>query len=182
MKRGAIVVLLMLGTTLGMAQSNTLIEEEFDLILEDWFERSDALRTYDGVGTYCTNGRYRESVNLMLEALHHYDSIVLNQLNDPTVLMDFNAKEQKKTLKDISKLESEYSMKEFIGHMRTTCKDRTSIEKDKEKLKNGFGTETYDGQILLLETEQHRYLNHIDKLVDRISDHLHVLHIKNQSE
>lgn len=178
MSRSAIVILLMLGATVGMAQSNSLIEDEFDLILADWFDRSENLRTYEGVGTYCSNKRYRESVNLMLEALHHYDSIVMDKLNDPLFAVTHDSKEQKKTLKDINKLESDYGMKDFIGHMRTTCKDRAAIEKDKEKLKNGLGAETYDGKILILETDQHRYLNHIDKLVDRISDHLHVLHIE----
>lgn len=178
MRRSAIYILLMLGVTMGVAQSNLLLEEEFDLVLEDWFERSETLRSYVGVEAYCTNKRYRESVNLMLEALHHYDSIVIDRITDPLFIAMNDSKEQRKTLKDIHKMESEYGMKDFIGHMRTTCKDRTAIETDKEKLRNGMGLETYDGQILLLETDQHRYLNHIDKLVDRISDHLHVLHIE----
>lgn len=178
MCRGAIVILLVFSATIGVAQSNLLIEDEFDLILEDWFERSETLRSYEGVGNYCANKRYRESVNLMLEALHHYDSIVIDRLHDPSFMVTHDSKEQKKTLKDINKLESEYGMKDFIDHMRTACKDRAAIEKDREKLKNGLGAETYDGKILVLETDQHRYLNHIDKLVDRISDHLHVLHIE----
>ena len=114
----------------------------------------------------------------MLEALHHYDSIVMDRMSDPQFIVTHDAKEQRKTLKDINKLESEYGMKSFIDHMRVACVDRTDIEKNKEKLKNGIGTETYDGKILILETEQHRYLNHIDRLVERISDHLHVLHIE----
>lgn len=164
----------------GLAQSNTLLEDEYDLIVEDWLDRSEQLRQYEGIGEYCTNARYRQSVNFSLETMHHYDSIIMIKLRDPDIVISTDAKEQKKTLKDVYKLEAEYGMKGFIDHMRSSCEFRNDLERNVERYKNGMGADSYSAQILLLETDNQRYLNHIDKLALKIGQHLHVLHMDNK--
>jgi hypothetical protein len=115
----------------------------------------------------------------LLKEVHHYDSLILFSINDQQDYLSWNPKEEKKTFKDINELETEFSQTQFIAHMRETCDFKKEIETHKNELKNGIGVESYDGKILLLETHIRRYLGKIDKLVLKMDDHLHVLHIDN---
>ena len=135
------------------------------------------MKGYEGISSYCRNVEFRSSVNDLIKEVHHYDSLILDKINDPVASLSMDYREQGKTYKDILKLETEYSSKAFVQHMREACSFRRDIEKNKERLKGGVGTESYDAQILILETETQRYLKHIDKLVSKVDDHLHFLYL-----
>ena len=159
------------------AQNPEVIEDEFEDLTAQWLEQSDILHQYEGVDSYCQEPEFRNSVNTVLDAVHHYDSLIMQKLNDPVLALSVDYKEQKKTIKDIAKLELEYSTQDFIEHMREACVFRNEIEADAENLKKNSGAESYDAKVLVLETETQRYLNHIDKLVTKVEDHLHYLYI-----
>lgn len=159
-------------------QSNTTITDEFDLMVSDWLLRSEALRTYEGINEYCVNERFRNSVNTVLNSIHHYDSLIMQQLADPTVIGYNSHKNQQKTLKDIYKFELKYDAKGFIDEMRGDCRFRNEIELHASELRNGVGLESYDSKVLLLETRMQKYLKEVDKLVVKIDDHLHLLHLE----
>ncbi|MBV6647584.1 MAG: hypothetical protein KI790_19155 [Cyclobacteriaceae bacterium] len=153
------------------------IEDRFDLVASDWLEKSGQLKTYVGVNNYCASPSYRSEVDDVLGILHHYDSTILSKMNDPQDYLSWNPKEEKKTLKDIAEMQETYGVDNFVEQMRKTCSFRNEIEQNAEDLRSGVGAESYDAKILVLETELRRYLNKIDRLVLRIDDHLHVLHI-----
>ncbi len=152
------------------------IEKEYDKLTAEWLKISGQMKTYQGLATYCKDAEYRTHSVHVLELLHHYDSLVLDLLNDPTVAGQIDHKEQHKTLKDIEKFEEKYSIKEFIGLLKESCKTRRDLEKNKKDLVKESGMYSYDGQILVLETQIRKFLNHIDKRIITIDDHLHLIH------
>lgn len=181
-KFGATLITLLCFMTAFSQVENELIEDKFDEIAGEWLEKSGQLKTYQGVNEYCLSPEYRKSVNETLRLVHHYDSLILKDIKDPTTYMSSNAKEEKKTLKHLQELEDAYSVENFIEQMRSTCLFRNDIERESDKIKNSVAEESYDGKILILETELRNYLVKIDRLVLRIDDHLHLLHINKKSQ
>ena len=154
------------------------IDDQFDLLATEWLQKSEILHTYAGVNEYCQNPSFRAETDKILKAIHHYDSLIIDKLTDPSSYFAYNAKEEKKTLKDITELESAFSFDNFLAQMRSSCEFRNEIEKNAKTLKNGNGFESYDGKILVLETEIAKYLNKIDKLVLRVDNHIHILEVE----
>ncbi|MEP4134481.1 MAG: hypothetical protein ABJL71_07650, partial [Cyclobacteriaceae bacterium] len=83
-----------------------------------------------------------------------------------------------KAIKDIEKFEEGYSMKKFVHFLHQECKDQKEIEKNAEDLKSEIGSESYSGQIYILEIELNKYIKHITQRVDHIRKHVHHLHVK----
>ncbi len=164
------------------AQQQRSLEKEFDQLVVEWEKLSGELKTYSGLETYCTNDQYKANVVNMLGLIHHYDSLVLDIITDPKEMAKLDAKEQKKTKDEIEKFESEYSTTAFIIKLKEECKFRKEIERNKEESKNDFGMNSYDGQILVLETDLQKYVKHIDSRLEHIDDHVHKLHIDNVRE
>lgn len=173
------ILLLGLFVLKGYSQSEVElpIEEQFDVLAIEWLDKSKFLKTYLGVNEYCQNPVFRKSIDGTLSTIHSYDSLILTKMNNPAAYFSWNKKEEKKTLSDVGAFELEYGMNAFVEHMRESCVFRNEIEANAKNLKRGMGYESYDSKVLLLETDMTRYLNRIDKLVLRIDDHLHVLHI-----
>jgi hypothetical protein len=159
------------------AQDTKTLYEKFDLLAADWLKVSGEMKTYSGLEYYCRIPAYRSNTLELLHQIHSYDSLILEVTNDPNRIASPNEKELKNTLKDITKMEEEYSLVEFKNQLKSSCDFRKDIEKNKESSKNDFADESYDGQILILETEIRKYLRHIDNLVLKIDDHLLMLHI-----
>ena len=156
--------------------SNTHIEEEYDHLTAQWLEVSGELKTYSGLTTFCKNTEYSTYTVKILETLHHYDSLVLDIMENDAISQDVNHKELKKTSKDIAKFETEYGIKAFIGFLKESCNTRKDLEKNKKELMKDSGMYYYDGQLLVLETQLRKFLLHIDKRVVSIDDHLHMIH------
>lgn len=179
MRKPVITLYLILITLGATAQDKSIeaLEDKYDNLASEWLQISGDLKTYGGLAQYCYNSTYRENTATILQAIHHYDSVVLQNL-EGTASLNYDSKEQKNTLKDLEKLEERYSVAAFGDHLMESCSFRREIEKNKKEEKNDFGAESYDGKILLLETELRKYLNHIDQLVLKMDDHLHMLHIQ----
>ena len=153
------------------------LEKEFDDLVERWESASGELSTYGGLKSYCTIDTYRANVVGLLGEVHHYDSLVLNIITDPTERAKMDSKEQAATKKEIEKFESEYSTTNFMIKLKEECKFRREIEHDKKYSKNDIGANSYDGQILLLETDLRKYIKHIASRLEHIDKHVHKLHI-----
>ncbi|MEO1256922.1 MAG: hypothetical protein AAFY41_18840, partial [Bacteroidota bacterium] len=153
------------------------IEDQFDVVAKQWLDKSEYLKMYVGINEYCQNPTFRKSTDRVLKTIHKYDSLIISRMEDPTAYFSWDSKEEKKTLKDVRELEEEYGLDAFIEQMRKSCSFRNEIEANADNLKNGMGEESYDGKIMILETEMVKYLKRIDKLVLKIDDHLHVLHL-----
>jgi len=161
-----------------MAQSavEPPLAEQFDEVTLDWLEASSMLSSYAGINAYCTSPATRKIVDNLMKTIHAYDSLIMTKLKeDKMARLDWHRREQRKALNDIEKLESEYSLAQFHDHMRESCAFRYEIEKNAEELKNGVGFESYDGKVIVLETEMRRYLKKIDKLMVRIDENIHIL-------
>ena len=137
---------------------------------------SEDISHYYGLSAFCTNSEYRTYTIEVLELLHHYDSMVLDLLKDPTVEIDISSHEYKKTMKDIEKFEGDYDLKGFIAFLRESCTTRNQLERDKQDLKKEMGMYSYDGQVMMLETEVNKFLNKIDKRILAINKHIHHIH------
>ncbi len=153
------------------------LEDQFDVVTEAWLKKSEVLKTYSGINEYCQNPTIRKSIDRLLVEIHSYDSLIISKMEDPTAYFNWNTKEEKKTLKDLHEMEGDYGMKDFVSHMREACIYRNEIEENAENLRRGVGMESYDGKVLIIETEMTKYLKKIDKLIVKIDEHLHVLHI-----
>lgn len=154
----------------------TNIEEEYDLLTAKWLEHSGKMKTYGGLAEFCTEASFRGETVQVLELIHHYDSLLLDILFDPSLDLSVSAKEYKHALRDIQGFEREYGVKQFITFLKGSCNTRNELERNKETLMKESGMYSYDGQILVLETELRKYLKVIDKKVLAIDDHVHLIH------
>lgn len=155
-----------------------MIEEEFDALTAEWLEISEELKTYNGLGRFCKSKEFRETSLSVLRQLHHYDSLVLEVLlNTDESELGVSHREYKHTLKDIEKFEEEYGIKVFIAFLKEGCVTWKELEKNRETLVKESGMYSYDGQLLVLETQLEMFLKHIDKKVIAIDEHIHLIHI-----
>jgi hypothetical protein len=155
------------------------LEKDYDLLVVAWEKLSVDLKTYSGLQTYCKSDEYKKSTINILEQIHHYDTLILEVMSSTEALAKLDEKEKASTLKEIEKFESEYSVLAFIAKLTAECKYSREIEKDKKYSKSDIGANSYDGQILLLETDLSKFIKHIDSRVEHIDDHIHKLHIDN---
>lgn len=172
------VAIFMAAISLSSFSQAQMIEEEFDALTAEWLEISEQLKTYDGLGYFCKSKEFRETSLSVLRQLHHYDSLILEVLleTDESKL-GVSHREYKHTLRDIEKFEEEYGIREFIAFLKEGCVTWKGLEKDKEMLVKESGMYSYDGQLLVLETQLGKFLKHIDKKVIAIDEHIHLIHI-----
>lgn len=154
------------------------LENTYDQLTAEWLEISGKLKTYQGLKEFCNNPDFRHSTTKNLQSIHHYDSLVLDRLEDPTRDLDVNQREYRKTARDIKKFERKYDVKGFMDFLRESCMAMRELENNKEDLSREVGMYSYDGQILILETDLRKFLKHIDKKAIDIDDHLHLLDLK----
>lgn len=155
------------------SQSMEDVEKNYTLLTEEWLKISYQLKSYEGLSEYCKDPSAKNRTSYVLSTLHHYDSVLLSLMEDPTLNIDH--KEYKKTVKEIEGFETKYSVKKTNEMLSESCLERRSLERDKEDLAKDIGIYSYDGQVLNLETMLQRYLNHIDKKIVDIEEHLHVI-------
>ncbi|MEQ9467651.1 MAG: hypothetical protein RLN88_09575 [Ekhidna sp.] len=152
------------------------IEEEYEDLTNQWLTISEDLSHYGGLSAFCSSEEYRTYTMDILNLLHHYDSVVLDLLKNPTLDIDISSKEYRKTMSDIAKFEEEYDLKGFISFLKESCITRRDLEKDKEDLKKEVGMYSYDGQVMMLETDLNKFMHRINKRIVAINDHVHKIH------
>lgn len=168
----------LLSTQIVFAQEEESFDEvvqHFDELDRDWHGIEPTLDDYNGLHTYCSKQTYKDLVQSILVKLHHYDTIIINKMNDASYVID--NKERSKILKSIRKFEEEYSIPKFLKKLDAECHERHDVEHDKKYTKNDFADNSYDGQKLVVQLEIKKYMKHITKKIDYIDKYLHHLHI-----
>jgi hypothetical protein len=151
------------------------VVEHFDQLDKEWHGIESTLDDYDGLHTYCSQQVYKDMVQTILIKLHHYDTIIINKMNDASYEID--NKERAKVLKSIRNFEEEYSIPIFLKKLNQECQERKEVEHEKKYSKNDLGERSYDGQRLIVQLEIKKYMNHITDKIDHIDKFLHHLHI-----
>ncbi len=152
------------------------IEHAYDVLTEKWLAVSENLTHYEGLSSFCLTPEYRKHAVEILTMLHHYDSVVLAFLNEPSTEAIIGHHEYKRTLAEIQKFEKKYDIKSFMTFLKESCITRNDLEKNKKTLVLESGMYSYDGQITILESDLSKFLHHIDKRVVSIDTHLHRIH------
>lgn len=166
----AIAICLFALFQISSAQEENVGQKLEELTLK-WDGQAEKLATYEGLSEFCTVKPYREDMIETLRGIHHYDS-VLYQTIAKRARFGGDA-EMKKTLKDIEKLESEYSIRDFLSFLHEECNARNDIERNAKKT-----GEDKDSEVYMLEVELQKYVKHITKRIDVVRDHVHHLNIK----
>lgn len=157
-------------------------EETFDMIIQhfdeldrDWHGIEPTLNNYNGIHIYCSQESYKEIVWNILSKIHHYDTIIMNKINDPHYFI--KEKERRKILKEIEKFEHEFNIPNFLKKLDHECEEREELEKEKKYSRKDFGEKSYDGQKQVVNQEIKNYMRHITHKIDHIDKYLHHLHI-----
>lgn len=155
------------------SQEGGRLDEKIDKVTYDWDLEADKLSSYEGLFQLCTDSAYRNTILTLLEDIHHYDSVLYTVLVKLSKTSD--DREINKTLKDIKKFEESYDSQSFISFMSDECNAMREIESEAEETANEVGSNSYSGQVYLLETELYKYVKHITARVDKIRQHVHHL-------
>jgi len=169
--------LLLSSLALKAQESGETLGRKISDITFKWDLESIALNSYDGLLTFCNDKEYRYGVIDLMREIHHYDSMLYDRLIKANRISSSN-KEINRAIKEIEKFEKEYSAKKFIAFLREECMNASDIEKNSRDLKNELASESYDGQILIIENLLNKYIKHITKRLDHIRKHVQHLHIE----
>jgi hypothetical protein len=158
------------------------IEEHYDEMTESWLFVSEELKSYEGLQRFCTNKEFRYSTIDLIKEIHHYDSLIFSLITELSLYNEISDKDYKTMLKSLEKFEGKYTIKDFIDHLRDSCLERVEIEKNQDELEKDYANESYDGRRLVLMTDIEKYLNHIDKRILDIDEHLHLINLDHLKE
>lgn len=176
MKNYLMAFLLVASTSSIVSAQEETLGKKIDELTYAWDLESVTLNNYEGLSNFCDDKEYRLELVNLLNDIHHYDSVLYSRLLKASRISDDRAID--KAIKDIEKFEKGYSMRKFIHFLHEECKDRSEVEKNSENLKSEIGSESYSGQIYIIEIELNKYIKHITKRVDHIREHVHHLHVK----
>lgn len=169
MKTIAFIFLFGLGLFAG-AQEKT---EDIVMIVDDltvkWDEQANRLKTYQGLQDYCATKPYRDRTIELLTTIHHWDTtlyfIVKNKYAES------EDEEAAATLKDIERLEAEYTTQNFKAFIHRECNTVNEIERNYGR----SGGKEYEKSVKVLEKELLKYVNSITERIDIIDEHIHHL-------
>lgn len=171
---------ILVATTLIMLFSFTSkaqnVEGKFKKLTTEWLEVSKSIKTYNGLSMFCKNSEFRKHTIKILSHLHHFDSVMIDFLNEPTTELFIGKKEYEKTLKDINNFEAKYSNEAFLDYLKESCNTRNDLERNKDNLRRDMGMNSFDGQVVVLESGLNKFLKHIDKRIVSIEKHMHMIH------
>ena len=151
-----------------------LLSTLMDELTYSWDSEAELLESYGGLAQFCRNKNYRDNIMGLLNDIHHYDSLLYDKVlvlaeekNDGWIF---------KLIDDIESFEDGYSMRGFMAFLETECKERKFIERHEDELRSEVASESYDGQVILLERMLATYIHHITHRVDKIRKHMHKVH------
>ncbi|MCV9386352.1 hypothetical protein [Reichenbachiella ulvae] len=150
------------------AQESSIVKTVDSLTLI-WDREAVILETYDGMKEYCTNGQHRRNTINLVKVIHHYDSVLYK-----TVSRKYDESQDEEahaTLKDIEKLEKDYTTKNFLDFIHTECSEFNEIEKNYGRSKG----KKYDKEVEKMEKELVKYVGAITGQIDIIDEHVHHL-------
>ncbi|WP_436516587.1 hypothetical protein [Ekhidna sp. To15] len=151
------------------SQQSPNIVKVIDALTVQWDETAIALKDYQGIQNFCTSETNRKKTIKLLDQIHHWDTTLYF-----TVQSKYEGTqdaEAEATLKDIEKLETEYSTQNFKTFILDECTMLKEIDDsfDKQTVKQ------YEKEIKKFEKELVKYLNSITYRIDIIDEHIHHL-------
>ncbi|MEP1093480.1 MAG: hypothetical protein ABJG78_00120 [Cyclobacteriaceae bacterium] len=168
MKLPAFVSLIFLSLFVFGQEEENIVEIVDDLTVT-WDKEALDLSTYVGLQYYCATKPYRDKTIKLLDKIHHYDTLLYGIVN-----RKFEAdkdSEAEATLKDIQKLETDYTTKAFKRFIHRECNGVNEIENNYGRA----GGEEYDRETKKLEKELAKYVESITTRIDIIDEHIHHL-------
>ena len=151
----------------GQEQPN--IVKIIDNLTVQWDQSAIELKDYQGIQNFCARTEYKQEIIDLLDDIHHWDTTLYFIVQEKYA--NSEDKEAIETLKDIEKLETEYSTENFKHFITDECSQLKVIEE-------GFDEKTikqYTKDIRSFEKEQSKYINSITYRIDIIDEHIHHL-------
>lgn len=164
-----VLICLLLCSLFSIAQDKENIVKIVDDLTLKWDNQAEELKTYKGLQTYCSTKPYRDRTIELLNKIHHYDTLLYGIVNRK--YSETEDEEAKLTLKDIEKLEDEYTTKNFKAFIHRECNGVNEIERNYGKA----GGENYVKEVKKLEKELLKYVVSITERIDIIDEHIHHL-------
>lgn len=165
----AVLICLLLSSLFSLAQDQDDIVKIVDGLTLKWDNQAEELKTYKGLQTYCSTKPYRDKTIKLLNEIHHYDTLLYGIVNRKYA--ENEDEEARSTLKDIQKLEDEYTTKNFKAFIHRECNGVNEIERNYGKA----GGATYEKEVKKLEKELSKYVESITERIDIIDEHIHHL-------
>jgi len=154
-------------SALGQDEEN--IVEIVDDLTVTWDKEALDLSTYVGLQYYCATKPYRDKTIKLLDKIHHYDTLLYGIVSRK--FEDDKDPEAEATLKDIQKLEADYTTKDFKRFIHRECNGVNEIESNYGR----EGGDEYDRETKKLEKELAKYVESITTRIDIIDEHIHHL-------
>lgn len=154
------------------AQKKFNIVNVIDDLTVRWDIEAIKLKNYQGIQEFCLTEAYRKKTIELLDDIHHWDTTLYFIVNEK---FDLNQdKEAAATLKDIERLETEYSTQNFKLFIQEECTQLKVIQEsfDQETVRQ------YEKDIRNFEKELVKYINSITYRIDIIDEHIHHLHFE----
>lgn len=151
------------------AQKKINIVSVIDNLTVKWDMSAIKLKNYQGIQEFCLTEEYRTETIELLDEIHHWDTtlyFIVSEKFDTHKDVEAAA-----TLRDIEKLETEYSTESFKNFITAECEMLKVIQDsfDKETVKQ------YEKDIRKFEKELVKYINSITYRIDIIDEHIHHL-------
>jgi hypothetical protein len=170
MKNLLFTCMLILGfSAASQKKSDVNIVAIIDDLTVRWDETAIKMKNYQGIQEFCLTQEYRKSTVNLLDNIHHWDTTLYFIVKEK---FDTNQNEEAaETLRDIEKLETQYSTANFKTFITDECEILKVIQDnfDKETVKQ------YEKDIRKFEKELVKYLNSITYRIDIIDEHIHHL-------
>lgn len=168
MRRITVLSLLLAGLT-SIAQEKVSIVMVIDDLTVRWDQTAIELKNYRGIHNFCDDDPYREKTIELLDQIHHWDTTLYFIVQEK---FDTDKDEEAaETLRDIEKLETEYSTENFKLFIQDECAALKVIEEhfDQQTVRK------FENEIKKFERESNKYINSITYRIDIIDEHIHHL-------
>lgn len=169
MKIALTIILTFFLATLSYAQDEIDIVKIIDELTLKWDEQAVELQTYKGLKYYCATKPYRDKTIKLLNKIHHYDTLLYGIVSRKYDSSKDN--EAELTLKDIQKLETDYTTQNFKAFIHRECNGVNEIERNYGRA----GGSQYEKEVKKLEKELSKYVSSITSRIDIIDEHIHHL-------
>lgn len=151
------------------AQDDVSIVVIIDDLTVRWDETALKMRTYQDIHNFCEEEDYRTKTIALLDNIHHWDTTLYFIVRGKYAENEDD--EAEATLRDIERLETEYTTENFKSFIQQECTMLKVIEShfDQETVKS------YEKEIKKFEKELNKYVTTITSRIDIIDEHIHHL-------
>ncbi|WP_109830365.1 hypothetical protein [Reichenbachiella versicolor] len=165
--RVLLVILIGLISLNSLAQSSKEIIKVIDDLTMNWDQQVQKLQTYSGMREYCRSREMRSNTISLVNDIHHYHLLLYLSVKEK--YEENKDMEAFAALKDIERLEVEYTTTGFLDFLHKECTTVNNIEKKLKSAKN----KSVEKDIIKMEKELVRYVSQVTAQIDLIDEHAH---------